>query len=311
MKLKCCIIGGSGFIGSRLIKLLVEKGREIHVVDINPMPEVVNGVHYHPINVQDDKELLVLLSGMDEMVYLAHDGFPALHNVDPEHEVKVNIFYTVQLFRQLHKTSLKKIIYFSSGGAVYGHTDKAKLKETDETAPVSSYGIAKLAMEKYLQIFYETNGLPIITVRPSNAYGPGQIPFRGQGFVATAIKRVQQNKPITIFGKEGTIRDYLYIDDLVAATVGLLDKGKTGETYNIGTESGHSNLEVIRMMEQVAEKQHIKVVLNREPRRPFDVNFNVLDSTKLTQTTGWKPATSLEEGIEKTWEWLEGRFEVD
>ncbi len=305
---KICLVGGAGFIGSALMKQLAETGREVHVVDINPIPEAVNGVHYHPLNVQDDQELVSLLAGMDEMVYLAHDGFPAIHNVDPEHEVKANVFYTVQLFRQLHKTSLKKIIYFSSGGAVYGHTDKTKLKETDETTPVSSYGIAKLAVEKYLRIFYETNGLPVITVRPSNAYGPGQIPFRGQGFVATAVKLIQLNRPVAVFGKKGTIRDYLYIDDLTSAVIGLLDKGNSGETYNIGTGTGHSNLDVIRMMERIAKKRHIKIELKREPKRPFDVNYNVLDSTKLTQTTGWKPATSLEEGMEKTWKWLEGRF---
>ncbi|OQX75402.1 MAG: hypothetical protein B6D64_11690 [Bacteroidetes bacterium 4484_276] len=305
---KICLVGGAGFIGSSLIRPLINTDREVHVVDVNPLPEAIDEAHYHLLNIQDDRELVALLAGMDEIIYLAHDGFPAMHHVDPEHEVKSNVFYTVQLFRQLHNTSLKRIIYFSSGGAVYGHTNKTKLKETDETAPVSSYGIAKLAVEKYLRIFYETNGLPVITVRPSNAYGPGQVPFRGQGFVATAIKLIQQNKPVTVFGKEGTIRDYLYIDDLVTAVMGLLDKGKAGETYNIGTGTGHSNLEVIRMIELVAKKQYIKVALNREPKRPFDVNYNVLESTKLKNTAGWAAKIPLEEGIEKTWHWLAGRF---
>ncbi len=305
---KICLIGGSGFIGSSLINPLLASGREVHVVDIKQLKQKHPEVQFYKLNVQDAKELTALLSGMDELIYLAHEGTPALHNIDPEHEVKANVFFTVQLFRQLQKTALRKIIYFSSGGAIYGHTNELRLKETDITKPVSSYGIAKLSVEKYLQMFYSSLGLPIICVRPSNAYGPGQLPFQGQGFIATAIKLAQQKEPVTIFGKEGTIRDYLYIDDLVSATIGLLEKGKNGEIYNIGTGIGHSNMEVIRIIEQVSHKHHIKIALNEKPRRPFDVNYNVLDSTKLKETIRWEPKINLRTGIEETWDWLFNKF---
>lgn len=302
------MIGGSGFIGNSLIKPLLDSGREVHIVDIKQPLVPNNNIQFHQLNIQDAGELIKLLSEMDEMIYLAHEGFPALHSADPEFEIKANIFYTIQLLRQLNKTNLQKIIYFSSGGAVYGNTDKLKLKETDETTPVSSYGIAKLSVEKYIRIFYKSSGLPIISVRPSNAYGPGQAPFKGQGFIATAIKLAQQQNPITIYGKEGTIRDYLYIDDLVNAIIRLLEYGKIGETYNIGTGIGYSNLSVIKLITEIAQKNNIRLQIKKETERPFDVNYNVLDSNKLKTETGWEPETDLKSGIEKTWKWLADKY---
>jgi len=139
-------------------------------------------------------------------------------------------------------------------------------------------------------------------------YGPGQLPFKGQGFIATAIKLVQQRKSVAVYGKEGTIRDYLFIKDIATAVVGLLNEGKRGETYNIGTGIGYSNMDVLNMIGRVALKNDIEIQIKTEPERPFDVNYNVLDSKKLMKTTHWRPGMDLSTGIELTWNWLSERY---
>ena len=197
-----------------------------------------------------------------------------------------------------------KLILVSSGGTVYGEVDELPIKETHATKPVSPYGVTKLTLENYAYLYAATHGLKFVCVRPANAYGAGQKPFVGQGFIATAMASTMKSMPIKIFGEHGTIRDYIYVSDLASGIVSALEKGHLSETYNLGSGVGLSNFEVIELFKPLMQEMSSEVKVDNLPERAFDVKANVLDSTKLQEHTGWKPIVKFSEGLSRTRDWL-------
>jgi UDP-glucose 4-epimerase len=151
-------------------------------------------------------------------------------------------------------------------------------------------------------MFHRNAGLPVVVVRPSNAYGEDQRTGTGQGFIAAAVKAVLSGREIEVYGREGTIRDYIHVSDLASGIVAALNHGIDGEIYNIGTGIGTSNAGIVRTLEHLARPQAIPVKTKILPPRNFDVEINVLDSTKLRTKTGWAPAICLEDGLRRVWE---------
>src|SRR5581483_7302499 len=155
--------------------------------------------------------------------------------------------------------------------------------------------------EKYGLLFHHNFGLPVVLARPGNAFGEDQVPFRGQGFVATAIHSVLRNEEVVLYGKEGTIRDYLHVADVAAGIVTVLNSGKAGEAYNIGSGHGRSNMDVLRALEPLAQGANLPVKTRIYPSRTFDVQMNVLDASKLA-SLGWQPMIHFEDGIGRVWQ---------
>ena len=181
------------------------------------------------------------------------------------------------------------------------------INEEHATNPISPYGITKLAIEKYAQMFHKTNNLPVVCVRPGNAYGETQKPFIGQGFVATAIASILAGKELKLYGKSGTVRDYIYVNDIARGIVAALIHGRPGDTYNIGSGEGRNNKDILEALEPLARTKGIEIKLNTLPLRKYDVPINVLDSSKLSLHTGWKTQVYFDEGIRKTWDWFNNR----
>jgi UDP-glucose 4-epimerase len=149
-----------------------------------------------------------------------------------------------------------------------------------------------------------THGLKFVCVRPANAFGVGQRPFVGQGFISTAIASAMHAQPVKIFGQKGTIRDYLYVSDLAAGIVSALEKGHLSETYNLGSGVGFSNLDIIKVLTPLLNVIGYQVKVEHLAERTFDVKANVLDSTKLQKHTGWKPQIEFVDGLLRTCDWL-------
>jgi UDP-glucose 4-epimerase len=195
------------------------------------------------------------------------------------------------------------MVLVSSGGVVYGHSNTMPISEGHPTNPISPYGITKLAVEKYAQLFHSIHELPVLCVRPGNAYGPSQIPFVGQGFVATAIASILSGSEICLFGESGTIRDYIHVEDVASGIVAALSQGQPGDVYNIGSGEGRSNRDILDALQPLAQEIGLEVRLNTQPLRKFDVPRIILDSSKLQAVSGWKARTPFTEGIRGTWEW--------
>jgi UDP-glucose 4-epimerase len=302
--MKCLIIGGAGFLGACVTRLLIESGREVCVLGRRPSPtrELPGQAAYIAGDLNDRVMLRKYLTNTSEVIDLAYTTVPKTSFDDPLNDILSNLPSGVTLLQEAaQSSSLKKMVVVSSGGTVYGKTNLLPIDETHPTNPISPYGITKLAMEKYAGMFALGVGLPVAIARPGNAYGEKQFAYTGQGFIATAIQSIIQGKKIDVFGKPGTIRDYLHISDVARGIIAILEYGNAGEAYNIGSGIGRNNLEVLDSIRPLAMQIGLNIELNFLPERTFDVPINILNSQKLRTISGWYPEIPFEEGIEKAW----------
>lgn len=307
--LRTLLIGGAGFIGLNLIPLLLSSGREITVVGRRNFEGQLfpQGVEYVRGDFADLALLTRLLNSHDEVIHLANASVPNTSHENPLTDLFENLVPSVQLFSEVAKRGLK-LLLVSSGGTVYGEAEDQNINESHPTRPISPYGLTKLTLENYAKLYSITKDLNYLCVRPSNAYGVGQIPFKGQGFISTAVASIISEKAVDIYGPSGSIRDYLYITDLVKGILKVLDQGKSGETYNIGSGKGRSNIDVIFQMEPLIKEMGYIVNINHLPDRKFDVKYNCLDCAKINKHTGWSPEISFQDGLKSTINWLEKSY---
>jgi UDP-glucose 4-epimerase len=301
----CFIIGGSGFIGTHLVRYLCNGERRLTVLGRSPQPKrtLPEGIRYVSRDYGDSCFLMGILQDVDELVILAYTTVPKTSFENPVRDILDNLPSAVKLFEMAANQGVKKIVFVSSGGTVYGKSFYLPLPEDHPTNPISPYGITKLAIEKYALMYHEIRQLPVICVRPGNAYGPGQTPFSGQGLVATAAASILLGREIHSYGADRIIRDYLHVGDMVSGIVSALERGRAGECYNIGSGVGHSTREVIEAIASCGRSHGYYPSIRELPERNFDVPVNILDSRKLMTETGWKPEVSFENGISETWHW--------
>lgn len=307
--IKTLIIGGTGFIGSYTISLLLDTGRSVTVVGRSKESPFIqtDNLNYISGDFGDFAFICKLLDMHDEVIHLAYATVPNTSFENPLADLQQNLTPAVQLFAEAAKRGCK-LLLVSSGGTVYGEAKNSLIAESHPKHPISPYGLTKLTLESYAYLYGVTHGLNFVVVRPANAYGPGQRPFMGQGFIATAIASAKEGMVIKIFGKAGTVRDYIEVSDLATGIVSALLYGKQAEVYNIGSSTGLSNLDVIEKLRVVLSQYGVNILTEHLPERLFDVRTNILDASKLQQDTGWMPKVSFDEGIEKTVKW---HFEDD
>ena len=301
---RTCVIGGSGFIGRRVLRLLIEHGRNVVVVGRRTESPFDPSIEYHSVRVDDARGLTAVLRSADEVIDVAYSTWPQTSFQDPVKDILENLTQSVRNFEALIDTGVRRVVYVSSGGTVYGQAVETPIREDHPTNPVSPYGITKLAIEKYGQMFHATKGLPLIVVRPSNAYGEGQQPFRGQGFIATAIATCLRGDPIKVFGVEGATRDYIHVDDVASGIVAALLHGRAGEAYNVGTGLGTTNIDILNQLRPMLSAAGRDIDIEFLPARSFDVKVNILDADKLFRASGWRAAVTLNTGLRRTLEWI-------
>lgn len=308
-KLSTLVIGGAGYIGASLVPMLLAAGRQVTVLGRKATPayKLPEDATYIQGDFGQSDLLKHLLDRHQEVVHLAYATVPNTSFENPLADLLQNLPPTVQLFKEIAAKG-GKLVLVSSGGTVYGEAVQLPIKESHPTKPISPYGVTKLTLENYAHLYSVTHGLRYVCVRPSNAYGAGQRPFAGQGFIATAMASAMRGEPIRIFGQNGAIRDYLYVSDLAAGIVSTLFHGKLSETYNIGSGIGLSNCDVINAMTLLLCEIDCSVSVEQLSERAFDVKANVLDSTKLRLHTGWKPLIGFDEGLRLTREWLRNSY---
>lgn len=299
-----CLIGGGGFIGRPVSELLLKNQRQLTVIDLHEPKNKNSDIKYLVGDYSDANFLDQSLAGIDEIVLLAYASVPKTSFEDPLADITNNLPAALTLFEAALKHNIQKLVVISSGGTVYGRTDHLPITETAPTNPISPYGITKLAIEKYALMYHELYNLPVVILRPSNAYGQGQRPYAGQGFIATAIASIIEGKELMIFGEKGTIRDYIHVENIADAIYEALEQGANGECYNIGTKVGLSNRQILDLIDDLARPYGLKAKVKISPERHFDVPANILDSTKFVNATNWKPTIKIKEGLKQTWDWL-------
>lgn len=297
---KTLLIGGAGFIGAHMVPLLNQAGRDVTIVGrSNEITRKIDGdFEYKKGDFGSLDFIKPLLESHDEIVHMAYASVPNTSFNNPLGDLQDNLIPSVQLFMEIAKLG-KKLILLSSGGTVYGEQKNKKTKEGENKRPISPYGVTKVTLENYAFLYGVTHNLNTVIIRPSNAYGVGQLAFAGQGFIATAVQSAKLNKPIQIYGEVGTIRDYIYVTDLALGIVNVINKCKSNTAYNIATGVGYSNLDIVMILNKILKKYDTQLSVNHLPERPFDVKSNILDISKIQRLTNWHPVIDIENGIEK------------
>ncbi len=203
----CCVIGGAGFIGRHLVRELLRTGRTVRVAGRRDraLTKLPVEVEYCQGDIRNQDFVSQVLQDVDEVVDLAYSTVPKTSYENPLLDITDNLPSSVGLFDVASRLPIKKLVFVSSGGTVYGESQILPITETHPTNPISPYGITKLALEKYAQFYHKLQGLPVVCVRPANPYGEGQRAFEGQGFVSTAVASILTGREITIFGESGTV----------------------------------------------------------------------------------------------------------
>ena len=299
------VIGGAGYIGAHLVPQLIGTGRRVTILGRGAVPAhgLPAGAAYVIGDFAQRELVRDLLESHQEVIHLAYATVPNTSFENPLADLLQNLPSSVQLFSEVANRGAK-LVLVSSGGTVYGEASELPIRETHPKRPISPYGVTKLTVESYAHLYAVTHGLKFVCVRPANAYGVGQRPFIGQGFIATAIASAIKGMPIEIFGQTGTVRDYIYVSDLASGIVSALDHGHLSETYNIGSGVGLSNLEIVESLKPLMDEIGHEVRIKNLSERAFDVRANVLDSTKLQINSGWKPVIKFNEGLILMRDWL-------
>jgi UDP-glucose 4-epimerase len=242
------VVGGLGFIGSNVVRQLLEGGRRVRVLDLRrhgalPLPPEVEFVEGDFTNQAVARQALHGASGL---IHLASVTTPQSGTSDPVHDVTENLLGTLRLVAVCQEVGLRRLVFASSGGTVYGRPRESPIAEGHPERPVNSYGVVKLAIEKYLAMFAHLGQLDPVVLRPANPYGPGQYPWGSQGIVAVALGAIRDGEPFRLWGDGSVVRDYLYIEDLARAFVLALDAPPGGDdVFNIGSGEGRSVREIL------------------------------------------------------------------
>lgn len=306
-ELKILVLGGNGFIGSHVVDLLLQNGHSVRVFDKNEehYRAALPGVEYHLGEFGNRGVLSEAVEGMDVVVHLISTTLPKTSNDDPVFDVQSNVIESLFLLEQCVKFKIKKVIFISSGGTVYGTPHAVPVPEDSPTDPLCSYGICKLAIEKYLFLFKQLHNLDFVVLRPSNPFGPRQNPHGIQGVIPVFLGKIIRNEPLQIWGSGDVVRDYLYVEDLADAVYRAIVQTTASQVFNIGSGTGHSLNGLIKIISGVVGRD---VPVSYSKPRSFDISEIYLDIHRAEAELGWLPLTSLEDGLSRTLEFIRSLY---
>ncbi|MBO1078794.1 NAD-dependent epimerase/dehydratase family protein [Roseomonas haemaphysalidis] len=302
----CLVLGAGGFIGTNLCRALAAAGAVVQGFGHAPaFPGALPAMRWSTAGMDDLPALARALHGTEVVFHLLGGSVPAAAERDPVDDLRQNAAGAIEVFRLCREAGVRRIVFLSSGGTVYGIPRKLPLAEDHPTDPISVYGIHKLLAEKHLGLEAHRQGLEAVVLRAANPYGPFQRPDRGQGVVASLIARRQAGLPVEIWGDGRVVRDFLHVQDLAEAMLAAAGAAAPARVMNVGSGTGRSLLQVVRDVDAVLGL-HDAPVLHR-PARAADVPVNVLDITLIGRELGWAPRTDWLEGLRGTAAWLAGR----
>jgi len=290
---------GAGFLGCHLAAAVAATGRPIRLLSrsgpASAIPlgaaEVIAG------DIERPDDLARALEGAAHVVYAAGGLLPAESQQDPARDAALTLRPLLATLEAMRARPDAVLTVLSSGGTVYGRPRYLPVDEEHPTEPISSYGVLKLASERYVRIYDETYGVRTRLLRCSNVYGEHQAPDRPQGAVGAFLNRVARGEPIELYGDGRVIRDFIYIGDLARAVTGLFDKPDAPPVCNVGSGVGTS---VAELVELVGAVTGLPVVTESRPARPLDVEKIVLDVSRLRAAVGFEPRP-LADGVAAVW----------
>jgi UDP-glucose 4-epimerase len=305
---KCLVLGGGGFLGSHACDALLEHGYEIRIfekqyIGKENVQHLIGDVEWIEGDFTNEAHVREIVQGMDYVIHAIGTTIPENSNENPVYDISSNVISTLHLLDAAKEAQVRKIIFFSSGGTVYGVPKEIPITEDHPTDPISSYGIQKLTIEKYLKLYNRLHGLDYAVMRMSNPYGERQRPMASQGAIAVFLHKALSKETIEIWGDGSVTRDYLHVSDVASVIPLLLRYEGDNKLFNISSGRGLSLLDLIRTLEQVTDS---RIEIRFTPARPFDVPVNILDNTLARNELSWTPIIDIEEGIRRTIKFLSG-----
>ncbi len=308
--MRVLVTGGAGFIGSHVADGYLSAGHEVVVLDSlvhGRLENIPTGAEFVHADIRDPEAgELLRTGGFDIMNHHAAQMDVRISVTDPRFDASVNLDGLLNLLEAARAGGVKRVVYVSSGGVVYGEPEQRPTPETAPKLPESPYGVSKLAGEQYLYYYHRIHGLEYRALRYSNVYGPRQDPHGEAGVVAIFSTKLLNEDPLLIFGDGEQTRDYVYVGDVVRANL-LLSEGHLPAAksldqrgFNVGTGVETSVNELARTLIRVSKQE---VGMEYDEPRPGELRHSSLDTARL-QRLGWTAATSLEEGLYNTYRWI-------
>lgn len=308
--MKALVTGGAGFIGSNLVDALVARGDEVAVVDnlstgrlANLRTALAAGATLYEQDVRDAEALYrVVAECQTEVIFHLAAQIDVRRSVsDPAHDADINVRGMINLLEAGRRGDVRRIVYSSTGGALYGEADEHPTPEDAPVRPISPYGQSKYAAEGYLQLYQRLHGLSTVTLRYSNVYGPRQDPMGEGGVIAILCGKLRTDAAPLVFGDGRQTRDYIFVGDVVRANLMAAESEAEG-SYNIGTGRETSVLDLIDVMRPLAAASASKPEF--APARAGEVRRSVLDARLAEEAFGWRPAVDLLTGMRQTFDSL-------
>lgn len=309
--MRTLVLGAAGFIGTNLaIKLAEDENNWITLVD-KKIEYFTNINKYSFPNVKikaatfDDPVDFSYLEGQDVVYHLVSTNVPTTSNQYISRDIETNVLFSSNLFNACVKYNVKKVVFLSSGGTVYGKEAKCPLPENTPTNPISSYGLQKITIEKLLYLYNYMYGLDYRIIRLANPYGPYQRPNGVLGAVTTFTYKALKGEEIQVYGDGSVVRDFIYIKDAVRGILNIVNGENKHHTFNLGCGYGTSIKDVLNTIEEVLD---IKLSVVYTQGRAVDVPVNYLDITRYEKYYGSLNPIPLNEGIKKTAEFMESEL---
>lgn len=311
---RALVLGGKGFIGSHLVDALKLNGLLVRSFDrpdvkgVGDLYPTSRGIEHFEGDFGCEADVAKAVQDCDVVFHLVSTTLPKSSNLDPVFDVETNVVASLRMLSHAVRAGVKKVVFASSGGTVYGVPNTVPIKEEHPTEPICSYGIAKLAIEKYLHLYRQLHGLESVVLRLSNPYGERQRTHASQGAIAVFLGKALRGETIEIWGDGSVVRDYIHVSDVVRALLAAMDYNGPHHVFNVGSGRGFSLLEVVTAVESATG---IKPVCSHLAARSFDVPINVLSIDRARRALDWNPAVGLQQGISLTAAWLAMTEEKD
>jgi UDP-glucose 4-epimerase len=293
------VTGGAGFIGSHVAEALVARGKDVVVLDdlsSGKRENLPEGAELVEGDIREPQDELFAGVKPDVCFHLAAQADVRVSVARPEHDALINVIGTINLLEAAREHGTQ-LVFSSTGGAIYGECD-GPAPEDAPRQPLAPYGTSKLAGEEYLATYNRLHGTKHVALRYGNVYGPRQDPHGEAGVVAIFFKRFLSGEQPKVFGDGKQTRDYVYVVDVVRATLAAAERD--GGVYNVGTGRETSVVELFDLCRRVAGKGDVEPEF--APPRPGELKRSVLDVSRAVDELGWRPEHSLEEGLRETWE---------
>jgi len=306
--LKLLITGGAGFIGSEFVRQAVKKGFDTVVIDkltyagdLERLKEVEDKIKFYKADITNKEfiEFIFKKEKPDIVVHWAAESHVDRSILDPTPFIETNIKGTQILLDVARDTGIQKFINIATD-EVYGEleTEEGQFYEDTPLNPNSPYSVSKASVDMLGRAYYRTYGVPVITVRPSNNYGYWQYPEK---LIPVVILKALNNEPIPVYGKGENIREWLFVSDCADAVFEIIQKGKIGEIYNVGSGEERKNIDVVKSILNILKKpENLITFVKDRPGHDFRYSLN---TDKIEKEIGWKAKIKFEEGIEKTVKW--------